>query len=272
MLFAHAALSNPTERQPGSGRGAGDEAAAAAAAAVVAAEDELLLLWSSVERDRAAVLDRRRQLLGAGRQPRGPKGRAAPAQAQGLGGEGAGGGGGGEVAAGVEEDGEEEAGRARLLPGGGGNSGWEGGGGGGVAPAGSQQGGARAAPPRVVEPPTLIAATAAAGIVNGTAGGGGWSSARGGEDDAGSCGGAGGGEPGRERTLAHTLWCMLIDVAAVARGPERRAFALAAGLAVFDQVRRRLTGIRLASARATAIAPCCGEGAPAVCRMPPLLC
>jgi hypothetical protein len=46
----------------------------------------------------------------------------------------------------------------------------------------------------------------------------------------------GGEEPGRERTLAHTLWFMLVDVAAVARGPERRALRLAAGLAFFDQV------------------------------------
>lgn len=47
----------------------------------------------------------------------------------------------------------------------------------------------------------------------------------------------GGEEPGKERTLLHTLWYMLADVLAVARGPERRAFALAAGLAFFDQVR-----------------------------------
>lgn len=43
------------------------------------------------------------------------------------------------------------------------------------------------------------------------------------------------GEPGREPSLFHTLWCMLADVYAVARGSERRAFGIAAALAFFNQ-------------------------------------
>jgi hypothetical protein len=64
-------------------------------------------------------------------------------------------------------------------------------------------------------------------------GGGAFSATSGG---GGGGGGGGGEEPGRERTFFHTLWFMLADVVAVARGPERRAFGLAAGLAFFDQV------------------------------------
>jgi hypothetical protein len=44
-------------------------------------------------------------------------------------------------------------------------------------------------------------------------------------------------EPGQEASFFGTLWAMLADVAAVVRGPERAAFAIAAALAVFDQVR-----------------------------------
>jgi hypothetical protein len=42
-------------------------------------------------------------------------------------------------------------------------------------------------------------------------------------------------EPGLEKTFWHTLWAMLRDMYAVVRGPERKAFAIAAVLAVFDQ-------------------------------------
>jgi hypothetical protein len=43
-------------------------------------------------------------------------------------------------------------------------------------------------------------------------------------------------EPGQEASCFGTLWAMLADVAAVVKGPERAAFAIAAALAVFDQV------------------------------------
>lgn len=60
---------------------------------------------------------------------------------------------------------------------------------------------------------------------------------------AGPDGGGGGGadphhhqyEPGREPHFLSTLYHMLADVLAVARGPERRAFGIAAGLAVLNQ-------------------------------------
>ena len=42
-------------------------------------------------------------------------------------------------------------------------------------------------------------------------------------------------EPGQESNVFASLWCMLCDVKAVARGPERGAFAIACCLAVFDQ-------------------------------------
>lgn len=42
-------------------------------------------------------------------------------------------------------------------------------------------------------------------------------------------------EPGRESNVVVSLWAMLCDVRAVAKGPERAAFAIACCLAVFDQ-------------------------------------
>lgn len=42
-------------------------------------------------------------------------------------------------------------------------------------------------------------------------------------------------EPGQESNVVVSLWAMLCDVRAVARGPERAAFAIACCLAVFDQ-------------------------------------
>ena len=42
-------------------------------------------------------------------------------------------------------------------------------------------------------------------------------------------------EPGLEKTFWHTLCAMLRDMYAVVKGPERKAFAIAAVLAVFDQ-------------------------------------
>lgn len=48
---------------------------------------------------------------------------------------------------------------------------------------------------------------------------------------------------GGERTFLHTLAAMLSDIVLVARGPERKAFAIALWLAFFDQVSRFLLGL-----------------------------
>jgi len=42
-------------------------------------------------------------------------------------------------------------------------------------------------------------------------------------------------QPGQESNICASLWAMLIDIKAIAQGPERAAFAIACCLAVFDQ-------------------------------------
>jgi len=283
------------------------------AAAMQAAEDELLVLWSAVEKDKAAVMDRRNQLMAArglsnsSRQQQGVRfeanaaakeressppsssssaaaaAAATAAAAAAAAGERGGAAHNGNPGATIssssglnsgkaaweqvrrqldsdDECGDEVEGRSAAAAGSGDRAAaaaasfdqstegwWEhslgarysrfwsrgrglpvpsstaaegGGGGGGDRVTGQRQAGGLGATDRSSHP---------AGTAFNSSG---WVTA----GDSGGSSGGGGEEPGRERTLLHTLWFMLVDVAAVARGPERRALALAAGLAFFDQV------------------------------------
>ncbi|KAI8468592.1 MAG: major facilitator superfamily domain-containing protein [Monoraphidium minutum] len=202
---------------------------AAVAIALAQAEHELLRLQSAVEADRAAVLMRRHQLLL-------PTTALPP-----------------PPAAAAEEPGAAGASTKLAAP----------------APGGAAAGtgeGQRAAAPGGAATQALRAFDIDSGTASGATAPGAAAAAVGGSDPPDvHTQPLGGHDPGREPWFGQTLFWMLADVFAVARGPERRAFAVAVALAFFDQASASTSVINYAS---TLLASEMGVAMPSALLMP----
>lgn len=109
-----------------------------------------------------------------------------------------------------------------------------------------QEAGAAAAGAAAAAPELAAAATAVAEVRVGT--GSKDAAAASAQADADACTQPlAGHDPGREPWFVQTLFWMVADIYAVARGPERRAFVLAVVLAVFDQASASTSVINYAS-------------------------